>query len=180
LRVCAGSVADDETAAVLRDEVGIGRYDAVVLAVSQGWPGRPLAETDYADISTFFGAYLRAHLAAAKAFLPAMSAGSRFIGIGGGMADFVVPGLAPISMMQAAQRMLYRGLHGENKGSGVEIRELIVVSKVNGRSNHAGADPRWLTDLEIGERVCDVIASPDEFAGPVLTLESPRSRRTAG
>jgi NAD(P)-dependent dehydrogenase (short-subunit alcohol dehydrogenase family) len=148
--------------------------------VSKNWPDRPLAETDYADVSMLFGEYLQAHLAAAKAFLPAMAAGSRFIGIGGGMADFVVPGLAPISMMQAAQRMLYRGLHGENKGSGVAIRELMVASKVNGRSNRRGADPRWLTDIEIGERVCEVIASPDEFAGPVLRLESERTRRSGG
>ncbi|GGL12646.1 SDR family NAD(P)-dependent oxidoreductase [Nocardia jinanensis] len=178
LRVHTGSIADDAAAAALRDEIDIGRFDAVVLAVSTQWPGRPLAETDYADLSTFFGAYLRAHLAAAKAFLPAMSADSRFIGIGGGMADFVVPGLVPVSMMQAAQRMLYRGLHQENKGSGIEIREVMVVSKVNGRSNRAGADPRWLTDSEIGEHVCAVIAAPAEFAGPVLRLESPRTRRT--
>jgi hypothetical protein len=98
------------------------------------------------------------------------------IGIGGGTADFILPGLAPMSMAQAALRMLYRGLAKERRG-GAQLCELMVVSMIAGVSNRASAPPEWLTAEEVGRHVCTILAAPDSFAGPVLQL---RSREQVG
>jgi len=55
-----------------------------------------------------------------------------FLGIGGGTADFVIPKLGHMSMIQAARRMLYRSLAMEQP-DGAQVRELILVSMVKWR-----------------------------------------------
>jgi hypothetical protein len=105
-----------------------------------------------------------------------LPAGSVLLGIGGGMADFVAPGQAVVSMSQAAERMLYRTLHAEVAERGIEIRELMIVSRVLGHSDrHGGAAP-MLTDREVGERVCEILADPgaEPHLGPVLKITPAR------
>ena len=73
--------------------------------------------------------------------------------------------------MRAAQRMLYRGLAREQR-EGAAIRELIIVSMVNGQSKRDRAQPDWVTAIEVGQQVCAILADPDLFPGPVLDLKS--------
>ena len=175
LDVRIGSVASQSEADVLADALDLQGPVAVVNAISLRWTGGPLLGTGFAPVADYLGAYLGGHHAAARSFLPRMGEGSVYLGIGGGRADFVVPGTVPVSMAQAAERMFYRGLHREARNLPVHVRELMVVSKVAGDSNRDSAQPEWLTDAVIGERVCDIVSSPDgeENRGPILTIAPP-------
>lgn len=172
LRTATGSVADDDAAAELAGKLDVTPQTAVVVAVSLPWAPRAVLDTEYSEASRYWQSYLGAHLAAAKAFLPALGAGGLFVGVGGGMADFAAAGSAVISMSQAAQRMLYRTLALEVGDTGPAVRELMVVSKVHGHSNRSSAGTGWLTDAQIGERLADIIEDPDaeRNRGPIIKI----------
>jgi hypothetical protein len=59
-----------------------------------------------------------------------------------------------------------------NAGRGAEIRELMIVSMVNGESSRQHAKPEWLSDIEIGRHVCAILDAPANFPGPILQLKS--------
>jgi hypothetical protein len=79
-------------------------------------------------------------------------------------------------MAQAAQRMLYRGLAKERK-AGAQVRELMIVAMVAGRSDRDAAPPDGVTDLDVGRHVCAILDAPERFARPILHL---RSREQVG
>ena len=103
--------------------------------------------------------------------LPRLPANGMLIGIGGGTADFILPKMAQLSMLQAAQRMMYRGFAKERR-DGAQVRELMLISMINGERKREIAEPDWVMDTEVGEHVCAIIADPTAFAGPILRLES--------
>lgn len=166
----AGSINGDEAAATLAGALDLGPGTSVVNTISVQWGPQRLLSTTYDELVTYFADYVGAHLSAARAFLPLLAEGAVYLGVGGGMADFVPRGLAPVSMAQAAQRNLYRGLQAENREA--VIRELMIVSQVNGRSNRAKASDDWLTAEEIGTRIAAIIDDPEapENRGPVLRM----------
>jgi NAD(P)-dependent dehydrogenase (short-subunit alcohol dehydrogenase family) len=132
---------------------------------------RPQRDSTAHRLSALFASNVVSHFIAAQIFIPRLPADGVFLGIGGGTADFIIPKMAPLSVMQAAQRMLYRGLAREQR-QGAAIRELIIVSMVNGQSKRDRAQPDWVTDIEVGQHVCAILADPSRFPGPVLNLES--------
>lgn len=178
LTLAAGDIATEEGARALWDEA-IHRYgsiDSVVVAVSATHKRQVLTEWNATELHATFGNELLLHFIAAKICIPKLKEGGLFIGIGGGTADFIMPKMGHVSMSQAAQRMMYRGLARERQG-GAEIRELMVVSMVNGESSRQHAKPEWLTDIEIGRHVCAILDAPAGFPGPILQL---RSREQVG
>lgn len=168
-----GDIATEAGAVTLWDEAAkkFGGIDAVAVSVNVTSKRQPLMEWNATDLSAYFSSELLAHLNAAKTFIPRLPETGVFIGIGGGTADFIIPKMASISMSQAAQRMMYRGLARERR-SGAEIRELMVVSMVNGESSRETAKPEWVTDLDIGQHLCAILDAPANFPGPVLQLKS--------
>src|SRR5690606_15911490 len=88
LRTQVGSVADDVQAAELAATLAPERPTAVVNTISLRWPPRPVLETPYEDASQYWQAYLGAHLATIKAFVPLLGRDGLLLGVGGGMADF--------------------------------------------------------------------------------------------
>jgi NAD(P)-dependent dehydrogenase (short-subunit alcohol dehydrogenase family) len=173
LAYVVGDIATESGASMLWDEAAkkFGGIDAVVVAVSAAHKRQPLAAWSAADLCASLTAEVGLHFIAAKNFVPRLPASGVFIGLGGGTADFIMPKMAQVSMSQAAQRMLYRGLARERSG-GAEIRELMIVSMVNGESSRQHAKPEWLSDLEIGRHVCAVLSAPASFPGPILQLKS--------
>ena len=165
-----GSVADRHAALALvragRD--ALGGLDAVVVSVNG--PKRTGALLDWAagDIAAALDANVFSHLHALFAALEVMGPDGVFIGIGGGMADFIVPTQGVTAMSQAALRNMYRCAARENPHR--LIRELQVAAMVNGRSTRAIADESWLAAEKIGEHACAMIERPAEFAGPVIRL----------
>lgn len=171
IAIAVGDLSSEAGAAALWDEAAarFGSIDAVVVAVNAPNRLQPLIEMNIEDLSRIAEANLFTHFIAAKTFLPRLPDDGIFIGIGGGTADFIVPRMTPVSMMQAALRMMYRGFARERK-DGARLRELMIVSMVNGRSKRDRAQPEWLTEVEVGRHVCAILDRPDEFPGPILTL----------
>ena len=73
-------------------------------------------EWSAADLSALLSSNLLVHFIAAKIFVPRLPENGILIGIGGGTADFIIPKMAYVSISQAAQRMMYRGLVRERQG----------------------------------------------------------------
>jgi len=177
-----GDLASDAGARRLFDQASglLGSIDAVVVSVSLPMINRPLLETPAADVLAQIDGNVLGSLRALQAMLPQLAPGSVFLGIGGGMADFIVPGYGPVAMSQAAMRNMFRMVARENRGHPVHLRELLVASMVNGHSNRDSAAPEWLTDDEIGRHVCAILAEPEKFTGPVLTLRTREEIGVAG
>jgi NAD(P)-dependent dehydrogenase (short-subunit alcohol dehydrogenase family) len=173
LEVVLGDISSEAGADALWTQ-SIGKFkeiDAVAVAVNAPNQLLPLAEWSAEGLSKLLASNLLTHFIAAKIFLPRLPESGMLIGIGGGTADFIIPKMAYLSLSQAAQRMMYRGFARERKG-GAEIRELMVISMVNGESKRARAEPEWVTDVEVGQHVCAILAKPSAFPGPVLQLKS--------
>jgi len=176
VRPVAGSIADDATGAELA--ATLGAVDAIVVSVSAGFPLRPILDWPMDELNDLIAANVGAHLVAARHLLPLVRDGGDYLGIGGGMADLVIPRFVPISIAQSAQRQFYRGLVREaGKAPRVRIRELLVSAMVNGPSSRTLAQPEWITEDEIGAHVASLLAEPrgDQPGQPVLTLVSPRA-----
>ncbi|WP_370226887.1 NAD(P)H-binding protein [Pararhodobacter marinus] len=144
--------------------------DAVVVAVSVASNRIKLTEITGEDLSAAILGTLQPHLHAAHAFGQLLPEGSVFLGLGGGTADVVIPGLAPVSMAQAALRVLYRHFACERSMARVIWRELLIRSMVNGGRKREIATDDWLTDREIGRHVLAILTDPAAFAGPILTI----------
>lgn len=173
LLLCAGDLASEASAEALWVDAAAraGRIDAVVIAVNAPNQIAPLAEWTGEGLAALIDANLITHFNAAKVFLPRLPDDGLFIGIGGGTADFIIPKMAPVSVAQAGLRMLYRGLARERRG-GADVRELMIISMVNGASKRDRAQPDWVSDEEVGRHVCAILAAPGDFPGPVLQLKS--------
>jgi NAD(P)-dependent dehydrogenase (short-subunit alcohol dehydrogenase family) len=152
-------------------QVPFGGLDAIVISVNAPNAVKPLLAFSADELAQVFSDNLLTHFNACAAIIPHLTAGAMLIGIGGGTADFILPKMAQLSMMQAAQRMFYRGLAKENKG-GPHIRELMLISMINGARKRDIAEPHWVLDTEVGDHVCAIINDPDAFPGPILRLES--------
>lgn len=173
LACVAGSLASEEEAARLwrSAQEPFGAIGDAVVSVNAPGQVKPIIEWSAQELSASLSGNLTSHLIAARAFIPNLPADGVFIGIGGGTADFIIPGMAHFSIAQAGLRMLYKGL-GKECRDGPAVRELMVVSMVSGRSNRDAAKPEWITDEEIGKHVCTVLDSPEKFPGAILKLQS--------
>lgn len=168
---CVGDVSTHAGAEDLwRDAVATAcRVDAVVVSVNAPNRSCRLLEWTAEELAELLQANLLSHFNAAKAMLPLLPEDGLFIGVGGGTADFIIPTLAPLSMAQAALQMMYRGLAREG-GQGALVRELMIDSMVNGASKRRNAKAEWLTDDEIGEHICAILANPGNFPEPVIKI----------
>ncbi|MFC8097700.1 SDR family oxidoreductase [Streptomyces sp. NPDC057363] len=179
VRTIAGGIGDDAGGARLAAE--LGPVDAVVVSVHAGYPLRPILEWPADELNALVAGNVGAHLVAARHLMPLVRDGGDFLGLGGGMADLVIPRYVPLAVAQAAQRQLYRGLIREARGNPrVRIRELLVAAMVNGPSTRERARPDWITEDEIGEYVAGLLAEPSAPVGAedsILTLVSPRAAR---
>lgn len=168
-----GDLASTPAAQALWDaaQVPYGGIDAVVVSVNAPNAAKGLREFDTDELAQVFADNVLTHFNACTAIIPHLAADAILIGIGGGTADFILPKMAQLSMMQAAQRMLYRGLAKETRG-GPRIRELMLVSMINGARKRDVAEDHWVLDTEVGDHICAIIDDPAAFAGPILRLES--------
>ncbi|WP_261557565.1 NAD(P)H-binding protein [Frankia tisae] len=162
VKTVVGSVADAEQAAELAARLDLASADAVVVAVNIPWTPTPVLSTTWEQAENHLGPYLQLHLSAATTFLPALSAGAVYLGMGGGMADIPARGMGVVSMAQAAQRMLYRHLEREARAGEVLVREVMIRAMVHGFGQPGEPGKGMLGSGVIGERVCDVLADAKE------------------
>jgi len=172
--VLAGSVDSDENAVnlALRVKEIAPRIDAVVTSISLPRVSKRLLDTTADELVETIRGDLVSHHCAARAFVPLLAPGGRYVGIGGGMADLTFAGLGPVSICQAAQRNMFRFYALEMAALGVSVVELILVSMIVGSADDATADPRQLRADEVGTHVRATLEQADRFPGPILTLKS--------
>ncbi|GAA3513496.1 hypothetical protein GCM10022234_05300 [Aeromicrobium panaciterrae] len=172
VRIVTADLTDESAATALATELDAAHLDAVVVATNVPSSRTFVLNHQSRDLVDSVARTLLSHHVTMRAFLPLMDAGSVFLGVGGGMADFVVKGYAHASVAQAAQRMLYRTVAAEWLTHPV-VLELLVQSMVAGDSNRESAPATWLTDAQIGARICDILDDPGSHEGPILTMAPP-------
>lgn len=173
IAIVVGDVASAQAAATLwaDAQAPYGGIDAVVVSVNAPNAAKPLRDFTADELAQVFADNVLTHFNACTAIVPHLAADAVLIGIGGGTADFILPNMAQLSMMQAAQRMLYRGLAKEARG-GPHIRELMLIGMINGARKRTVAEPHWILDTEVGDHICAILEDPAAFPGPILRLES--------
>jgi NADP-dependent 3-hydroxy acid dehydrogenase YdfG len=144
--------------------------DAVIVSVNAPASFRPLFENDEESLVTLFRSNVVSHFHAAQAALDALSENGVLVGLGGGMADWVPPNGTHQSIVQAGLRNFYRGLAKEFRER--IVRQMQIVSMVNGASKRDVAQESWLTDRECGEHACAIVDNPGVFIGPVIVLKA--------
>lgn len=145
--------------------------DVIVTTVNGARGAAPVYELAVAELERVLRENLATHLIAAQHLIPSVKQGGMYLGIGGGMADLVFPGNAAISMAQAAQRALFNYLAKENT-SGVAIRELLLYSMIAPGGEVQETKPHQLCAEDVGRHLAAIIAEPESFAGPILSLKS--------
>lgn len=174
LELVPGSVSTEEEGVALRKKVKdlVGTLDVVITSVNLKMGKLPLIERRAEELIEHLQGNLITQFIAAKTLIPAIVEGGMYLSIGGGMADFIVPGNGLSAVAQAAQRNMIRMIAREARGGPVMIRELLLYSHITGVSNRANADPAWFTDEECGRHVLAVLSQPEKFQGPILALKS--------
>jgi NAD(P)-dependent dehydrogenase (short-subunit alcohol dehydrogenase family) len=171
VHVLVGDVATPLAAATLMTAAkgALGGLDAVIVSVNAPASFRPLFENDEDSLIALFRCNIVSHFNAAKAALEFLSADGVLLGMGGGMADWVPPNGTHQSIVQAGLRNFYRGLAKEYRDR--TVRQMQIVSMVNGESKRDVAQESWLTDRECGDHACAIVENPDAFKGPVVVLK---------
>jgi len=169
-----GSVAGDSAASRTASQVveASPSFDAVITTVNGPFSSQPAFEMTDETLAAFFQENVVTHHSAAKAFIPLLAKSGRYVSIGGGMADFIVPGTVGASVCQGAQRNLFRHLALEAEERGVSVVELMLYSHIVDPADEGHADPRGIRADEVGAHVLPILERPDEFKGPILTLKS--------
>jgi NAD(P)-dependent dehydrogenase (short-subunit alcohol dehydrogenase family) len=167
----AGDVSSPKAASALMAsaKTALGRLNAVIVSVNAPANFRPLFDNDEDSLVALFRSNIVSHFNAAKAALDTLPADGVLLGMGGGMADWVPPNGTHQSIVQAGLRNFYRGLAKEYRGR--TVRQMQIVSMVNGESKRDVAQESWLTDRECGEHACAIIENPTAFKGPVVVLK---------
>lgn len=167
-----GDVGSPEAAAALMHQANaaLGGLDGVVTSVNAPASFRPLFDNDEESLVALFRSNIVSHFHAAKAALDVLAPDGVLLGMGGGMADWVPPNGTHQSIVQAGLRNFYRGLAKEFRDR--NIRQMQIVSMVNGASKREIAQESWLTDLECGAHACAILDNPGAFKGPVVVLKS--------
>ncbi|MCW2829964.1 MAG: putative oxidoreductase [Aeromicrobium sp.] len=169
--VRAGSLTSVDDAQRLADELDLTSVTSLVVAVSAQWGPRPALEVSWPDAEAHLSAYLGQHVIAATTLVPRLPAGSTFIAIGGGMADFPARGMSVISMAQAAQRMWMRHVEKEAiKAHGVHVREVMIHAMVAGEGVDVPAG--GMSASAVGAGVCAVIEDPTGTDGPIVSISA--------
>lgn len=166
-----GDVSSEQGAARLAEALRPLKPDAIIDAINAPVEPRSVFDICGAAVETALRENLGAHLAAAKHLIPALRAQGLYLGLGGGMADLVIPCHAADSMVQAALRALFNYLERE-KPAGVLVRELLLYSMILPGREASPSEPHRITAYEVGRHIAAILAQPAVFAGPILALKS--------
>ena len=171
-----GDVSSDESGAVLRDALiaQFGTPDGVVAALSSPAVDRPIrvlgSSTDL--VRQTFEANFYPHVVAAKALIPRLGPGAVYLGINGGLPDFVLPGMATLTMTQSALCSLYLAIEQEARECKVLVRLLGIFGLVATPEHPAKDTDHYISDRDVGRRVTEILLEPARFPGPILAIRA--------
>ena len=176
VQTLVGDVASDESAAALHAALHaqFGKPDGIVAALSSPAADRPMKVlgTPTDPLRRAFDTNFFTHVVAAKALIPELGAGGVYVGVNGGLPDFVLPGMANVTMTQSALRSLYLALAQEADESKVQVRMLGLFGLVATEERPAKNAERSIVDGDVGRRVLDILLHPAAFPGPILALKA--------
>jgi NAD(P)-dependent dehydrogenase (short-subunit alcohol dehydrogenase family) len=177
-----GDLSSDAQAGDLRSRfiAAFGIPHAVVASLSSTDVDGPMRILDSptAALRKAFETNFFTHVVAAKTWIPVLARGGTYLGINGGLADFPGAGMAQLTTTQSAIRALYEVLAQEARNpTGQEARRPFVrVLELHGLVDDGRAPvPRAgmrIDGAAVGARVGEILARPQQFPGPVLTLKS--------
>jgi NAD(P)-dependent dehydrogenase (short-subunit alcohol dehydrogenase family) len=180
LETLIGDVSSDTVADQLRMAImaRFGKPHAIVSSLSSPSADAPMRilDTPTNQLRAAFETNFFSHVTAAVALLPALQPGGTYVGISGGLSDFLVPTMGAISMTQSALRTFYSVAAQEaldGKGSMPHVRMLALYGLV-AVDESAAKDDGWILGRQIGVRVSEIIARPAEFPGPLLSIKAKR------
>jgi NAD(P)-dependent dehydrogenase (short-subunit alcohol dehydrogenase family) len=182
LDTLVGDVGSDDAADQLRAEIirRFGKPYAFVSSLSSPAADVPMRilDTPTDTLREAFNTNFFSHVTAAVALIPALQPHGVYIGISGGLSDFVVPNMGALSMTQSALRSLYSVLAKEAQDaktgeSQAEVRMLALYGMVATGATGAGGD-NLIDAHAIGIRVGEIVARPAAFPGPLLSLKARR------
>jgi NAD(P)-dependent dehydrogenase (short-subunit alcohol dehydrogenase family) len=182
LNTLVGDVSSDAAAAQLRAAITsrFGNPHGIVASLSSPAADAPmrLLDSPTDKLRGAFDTNFFSHVTAAIALIPSLQPGGVYIGINGGLSDFVVPNRGALSMTQSALRTLYSVLAQESqdaksRGSKAQVRMLALYGLVT-TDVRAAKDDGWIVGRQIGVRVREIIARPAAFPGPLLAIKAKR------
>jgi len=117
-----------------------------------------ILDTSTDTLRKVFDTNFFSHVSAAHALMPALAPDGVYVGINGGLADFVIPNRGPLSMTQSALRTLYAVLAQEAQDSKAQqhktqVRLLELYGLVATDANRAQANDGWITDNQVAARL---------------------------
>jgi NAD(P)-dependent dehydrogenase (short-subunit alcohol dehydrogenase family) len=175
-----GDVSSDAAADQLRAAIisRFGNPHAVVSSLSSPAADAPMRilDTPTDKLRGAFDTNFFSHVTAAVALIPSLQPGGVYIGISGGLSDFVLPNMGAISMTQSALRTLYGVLAQEAQDSKArsfqaQVRMLALYGLVS-IDGSSGQDDGRIAAPQIGVRVSEIIARPAAFPGPLLSIKA--------
>ena len=177
-----GDVSSDARAFDLRTRfvAAHGTPHAVVASLSSTAVDGPMRILDSPTeaLRKAFDSNFFTHVSAAKAWIPVLPSGSTYLGINGGLADYAAAGMAQLTTTQSALRSLYGvlALEAQDRKRPQDrrpfVRALELYGLVDDGSAPVGQSEMRIDGAAVGSRVTEIIARPEEFPGPVLTLKS--------
>ncbi len=180
LDTLVGDLGSDATADALRAQIlsRFGKPYAVVSVLSSPAADAPMRILDGPTdkLRDAFNTNFFSHVTAAVALIPHLQSGGVYVGISGGLSDFVVPNMGALSMTQSALRSLYSVLAKEAQDekahdSKSEVRMLALYGLV-ATDETPGKGDMYLESRQIGARVREVVSDPAAFPGPILSIKA--------
>jgi NAD(P)-dependent dehydrogenase (short-subunit alcohol dehydrogenase family) len=177
-----GDVSTDALAVDLTDRfiAAFGKPHAVVASLSATDVEGPMRilESPTDVLRQAFATNFFTHVIAAKAWIPVLGSTGTYVGINGGLANFAAAGMAQLTITQSALRSLYEVLavEAQDRKRPAEQRPNVRVLELYGLVEDGSAPVRQtrmrIDGSEVGTRVSEIIAQPQSFPGPVLSLKS--------
>lgn len=135
-----------------------GKLDVVIATLSGVFYGKQIIDIAMEEWNDILTDYSTTHFIVAKTFLTVFKKQNygRYIMLNGGLAEYTQPGIVPVSMMAAAQLMMFKGLQMELQATPLKLNSVIIYSRVSTR--HEPPQQRGqVSSVEVAEKIFGII-----------------------
>lgn len=179
----AGDISDDADAMRLSREIRevAGEPDAVLASLGH-WHSVPsILSATRADFDAVLDDYLFAHLAVARSFLPGLrETEGTYVLVNGPLAFDIRPGYNAelVSIVTAAQHMLFRALAQELEASPARVVELVNYAFIRDHQTQPGSS---ISGEAVGDYIAHLLSgAAGDIHGKSIHLRSVDQLQTAG
>lgn len=178
-----GDVGDEAGAEALREQIrsAAGAPDAVVSSLGRFVPAPSVLDATAKELQQVIDGYLLAHFVVARTFIPDLKeSGGTYTLVNGPLAFDPWPDSAAglVSIVTAAQQMLFRVLVEDLESSAVDVFELVNYAYIRERQTQPGSS---LSGEDVGTFVAHLIAGETGAShGESIHLKSPEQLEAVG